>query len=353
MNLNPEKVGINIRKARQERKLTQEDLADLLNVSESAVSQWESGKTSPDLGIIPEVCAVLDVSADWLLNIGEEKRTKEIEKIIAEARSYSDAGHDDKAAEILSEGLKKYPSSDALVYNLLYCTYENNKVIELGEWLLKNSTDDTCRQGAIQCLVYAYSHSNENQKAEELARKMPKLNICSDALLCHALKGEEQYRHIQKYRSLLIDSLNSTLFKKTDSLTAAKKSIHLFEIMYEKGDFGFYNERMVDNYVILAKDSAKKLDAKNTIDHLSEAVKYAKAFIDFNNDPDFKYSSVLFEGMPGEVVLHNESENTAKLMLGTLDNTIFDFVRNDDSFIILKSRLSSMADEWKIKSESV
>ena len=351
MIMNPEKIGINIRKARQERKLTQGNLADLLNVSESAVSQWESGKTSPDLGIIPEVCAVLDVSADYLLDISEEKRTKEIEKIIADAKLYSDSGRDDRAAKILGEGVKKYPSSDILVYNLLYCTYENNKVIELGEWLLKNSTDDAYRQGAIQCLVYAYSSINESQKAEKLARKMPQLNICSDALLCHALKGEEQYRHIQKYRSMLIDSLNSMLFRKMDGLTAAKKSIQFFEIMFEKSDYGFYNERMADNNVILAKNSAKQLEAKSTIDYLSEAVNHAKAFIDFCNDPNFKYSSVLFEGLPGEVVLHNESENTAKLLLGILEDTVFDFVRNDDSFVKIIARLSSIADEWPIKSK--
>ena len=112
MNLKPEQLGKNIRKARQERDLTQEAMAELLNLSESAISQWESGKTSPDLGILPELCAVLGVSSDWLLDIGTETREKEIEEIIARAQKYGDAGRDDQAADILKEGLKNTGMQD-------------------------------------------------------------------------------------------------------------------------------------------------------------------------------------------------------------------------------------------------
>ena len=45
-------IGAKIKQLRKEKDLTQEQLAEYLNVSISAVSQWESGKTLPDLSLI-------------------------------------------------------------------------------------------------------------------------------------------------------------------------------------------------------------------------------------------------------------------------------------------------------------
>lgn len=42
------KIGENIRRIRRMKDMTQENLADCLNVTVSAVSQWESGSGCPD-----------------------------------------------------------------------------------------------------------------------------------------------------------------------------------------------------------------------------------------------------------------------------------------------------------------
>ncbi len=80
--MNPETIGKNIRDARRRKDMTQAILAEHLNVTESAISQWESGRTSPDLSLVPELCGVLGISADWLLCVNTEKRAKEIEAIM-------------------------------------------------------------------------------------------------------------------------------------------------------------------------------------------------------------------------------------------------------------------------------
>lgn len=68
-------IGERIRKLRTERKMTQEMLAQKLNVTVSAVSQWESGRTLPDLTMLIPLCGLFSVSADDLLGIrsGGEK----------------------------------------------------------------------------------------------------------------------------------------------------------------------------------------------------------------------------------------------------------------------------------------
>ena len=56
-------IGEKIRDLRKSKNMTQEDLAECLNVTISAVSQWEIGKTMPDITMIPIICNVFDVFA--------------------------------------------------------------------------------------------------------------------------------------------------------------------------------------------------------------------------------------------------------------------------------------------------
>lgn len=60
-------VGKNIRKAREQKGLTQDALAERLHVTRQAVSNWETGKNQPDLGILEETAAALDVRLEDLL----------------------------------------------------------------------------------------------------------------------------------------------------------------------------------------------------------------------------------------------------------------------------------------------
>ena len=52
---------------RQEKKLTQEQLATALGVSVAAVSKWENGAARPDIELIPELANFFEVSTDVLL----------------------------------------------------------------------------------------------------------------------------------------------------------------------------------------------------------------------------------------------------------------------------------------------
>ena len=67
-------IGEKIKELRKGKNMTQEDLAELLNVSISAVSQWEIGKTMPDITFISHICNIFDVSADELLDIDISKK---------------------------------------------------------------------------------------------------------------------------------------------------------------------------------------------------------------------------------------------------------------------------------------
>lgn len=66
--LNQIEVGKFIAKCRKDKKLTQAQLAEKLNITDRAVSKWETGKSMPDSSIMLELCEMLDITANELLS---------------------------------------------------------------------------------------------------------------------------------------------------------------------------------------------------------------------------------------------------------------------------------------------
>ncbi len=67
------KFSDKLAKKRKENNLSQEQLADRLNMSRQAVSKWESGSSYPDMEKIMEICKVLDCTLEDLLDDGTIK----------------------------------------------------------------------------------------------------------------------------------------------------------------------------------------------------------------------------------------------------------------------------------------
>ena len=63
---------LNIRKIRKRRIMSQESLASLIGVTQGAVSQWESGKTTPTAKNIIDLARVLDCTTDDILITDKE-----------------------------------------------------------------------------------------------------------------------------------------------------------------------------------------------------------------------------------------------------------------------------------------
>ena len=60
------KIGENIRTLRQQKQLTQEQVAAKLKVSYQAVSKWENDINTPDIALLPDIAALFGVTIDAL-----------------------------------------------------------------------------------------------------------------------------------------------------------------------------------------------------------------------------------------------------------------------------------------------
>lgn len=77
--MNQTKIGTFIAKCRKEKKLTQAQLAEKLNITDRAVSKWETGKSMPDASIMLELCEILGITVNELLS-GEQISRENYEK---------------------------------------------------------------------------------------------------------------------------------------------------------------------------------------------------------------------------------------------------------------------------------
>ena len=73
------KISQVLKDIRQHHQLTQEALAERLNVSRSAIARWESGKGIPDIGNLIAISREFDVSLDQLIKEDERLEKKVIE----------------------------------------------------------------------------------------------------------------------------------------------------------------------------------------------------------------------------------------------------------------------------------
>ena len=62
-------IGARIRKFREDRGYNQIELAQLIGVSNSRVSNWEQGINRPDADILVDLCKTLNVSPSELLDV--------------------------------------------------------------------------------------------------------------------------------------------------------------------------------------------------------------------------------------------------------------------------------------------
>ena len=81
--MDAQKCGEFITKLRKEKNLTQKDLANELNVSDKAISRWETGKGFPDVESLQSLSKFFAVTINELL-AGEKAEIKTIEEIAEE-----------------------------------------------------------------------------------------------------------------------------------------------------------------------------------------------------------------------------------------------------------------------------
>ena len=110
-------IGNQIRSLRTQRGVTQEALAEKLGVSAQAVSKWERGSATPDIGLLPDISAFFGVSIDELFALSDDTRIERIQNMLSDERILNPATVE-REQEFLLEKARREPENGK-AYTLL------------------------------------------------------------------------------------------------------------------------------------------------------------------------------------------------------------------------------------------
>ena len=148
-------IGSKIKAARMEKKFTQEQVAEVLGVSRQTISNWENGKSYPDIISVIKMSECYGVSLDYLLK-GEEKMSGYYDFLEESTNVVKSTGNRNKIIIILSYLLIWAlamivfwfftSGSDAMGYSLMYLwiilpvtTFVESVLAEYGTFKMANN----------------------------------------------------------------------------------------------------------------------------------------------------------------------------------------------------------------------
>lgn len=88
-------IGLRIRKFREEKNISQKELAQRIGVSNSRVSNWEQGINRPDVDFLASICKALNVSPSELLDIrlSDDELNDNERQLIMSYRKHTELQH--------------------------------------------------------------------------------------------------------------------------------------------------------------------------------------------------------------------------------------------------------------------
>lgn len=208
--------GKTIKALRIKNNMTQEKLADLLNISPQAVSRWETNSAMPDISLLPPLANLFDVTTDFLLNMDTYK--KDLRKTEFDAACFEYWKHDDKEKnyQIAVKAVAEYPGNmeyvEWLASSEYYMAFERrgtidenneeefnrllNSAIKHYKIVLDNNPSQKLHDSALHGIVFAYHSKGDLEKAKEYALTEEDEDKRNE-LLVWCLEGMEKRKHCQ------------------------------------------------------------------------------------------------------------------------------------------------------------
>lgn len=354
-------IGSIIKKMRREKDMTQEQLAEYLNVSVSAISQWESEKTMPDISLLPVISNVLNITSDYLLGIDVENNENNIQRICDEEQKLFAKGQWNESTALLREGLHTYPNSYILMTKLagnLFCMGQLDESLELAGKVIDRCTDLSTKAEAIQYACDALSKQGKFEKAADLAKTLPE--VTSDQLLCNIYEGTELSRHYRKtlleeityglyHMQMLADCTDndgSPAFTFDERVCIYTKVLKVYEILFEDNDYYYFAQFLSTVSRKIAEICVEQKQYEQALDYVKRYVKYGTMFATY--PADAKFTSLMFRNMEyGGWVKDAPDYSYYDEMWAELSSDVFMPLKTMDAFQNILDRLDSHRNDAK------
>lgn len=122
------KVGAFLKELRKDKGVTQEQLAEKLNVSNRTVSRWETGNNMPDLGVLVELADYYEVEIREILD-GERRRERMTEETRDTVQMVTEYANAEKALLLMRAKVISIIGLISLMVGLLMLSMEPAKAL--------------------------------------------------------------------------------------------------------------------------------------------------------------------------------------------------------------------------------
>lgn len=312
----------NIRSFRKERRLTQEQLAEALGVTASAVYKWEAGLSTPDIGLIVELADPFDTSVDVLL--GYEVKNNRREAAVARLKDFAHR-RDERGLAEADKLLIRYPNCFEIVYQSadLYGLFgfmrrdrklllRSIELMERARLLIGQNTDPEIGELTINhSIARACFAMGEDEKAVECFKSSNPRGVYNDFIGC--ILGtdhhpDEAVPYLFRVLMRCVSSLTRVVIgyfnvyfdqgNFSDAIEILRLSLDFFSGLRKPGKNSFLDKISTEFYVYLAA-------AQTEMDHMDEAresLRTARTLAEqFDRAPDYSMDSIRFaaDSRPG------------------------------------------------------
>lgn len=352
-------IGENIKLFRKAKDITQEQLAEMLNVSSQSVSRWELGICYPDMEFLPMLAEIFEITVDKLLGVDNIAEKKKVDEYLNRFQVAINQGKIDECISIAREGVAEYPNNYALLNKLMYALFVSGddtgnisnwkenmenydaEITSLGERIMKYCPDQNIRLEAISRLAFNHCEQGRKEIGKQIYEMLPPMILCRENQMWWSLEEDEKtsflQKQIKKSYNMLYDFiwLLATCGKlsPTNSLSVINKAEELTNLITDEKQYNidsWGNSRIhYDKAKLYSKIGCKK----SVYEQLELAARKA---IDFDNRPETEEYNSLLLGNVTEKRIDFETADTrplTKIMRDKwLSDNAFDSIRNTPEF---------------------
>lgn len=356
-------IGSIIKELRIKKGITQEQLAEMLNVSSQAISRWETSVTYPDILLLPIISNIFEVTTDYLLGVDIYKKQNQIEGYYKQIFDLQRKGNIEELITLCRKAVKEFPNEyelkislvSALQNYVIGCTNDTEiqkkyreECVDICETVLKNSMDDKVRQEAILFLSYIYPELDRKKDAIRLAKQMPKWFCSEDFLLEGILDGTEKEKKLQDNILIGIDVIYKNMvtlaykYAPNEALMVYFKCLEFFNLIFEEKIISFYIRHQYALYEYIAREYCNLGDVKNALKYVNLSV---EGVIKYSNRATIeKYNLIYLNHIIEDKtqVTKNNPETEYSWVKKFYSQDTFDLIREDKLFIELMEKLNSL-----------
>lgn len=284
-------IGNIIRELRCSRNLTQEQLAENLNITAQAISKWENNIGMPDISQVVPIAHFFGVSTDVLFGVEEKMDVDEVQTLIDKATTQE--SYKDEYA-LLKEALITYPGDIRLLSELLSCgeclladgdtvnDAERNAIFEecerAGRLILSYCKDLSVLIEATEWLIKLYCEMGEIEKAAALSESLPSvIGFNKEAAFGRIYENRKEYEkalkcytdNVSQFQRQLIHSI--VLCGNMHNLTGEKKQASKVYSLAITLSENFLENNPIPENKSLQKNLTKTIErCRKTIEQLSK-----------------------------------------------------------------------------------